>query len=222
MKRIYVPSREAEDWRPLLAEPGKHWRKGRSARTLASSWEDAKGFPPEVKKSLNSTFPDIEPLIIIPEHKVNLPGGGSASQNDIWIMARANSELVSIAVEGKVAEDFGPTVSEWQISASPGKKRRLQFIQEKLNLPEIPGNLRYQLLHRTVSAIIEAENFNTRQAVMLIHSFSPIQEHFDDYRIFLNLFSIDAETDRLQSGHLPEGWSLYFAWINGDAKYLDY
>ena len=58
-------------------------------------------------------FADVEMLIGLPEHKVALPGGARASQTDLWVLARTNDDLISIAVEGKVRESFGPTLAEW-------------------------------------------------------------------------------------------------------------
>nr|WP_320041960.1 hypothetical protein [uncultured Desulfobacter sp.] len=55
----------------------------------------------------------IEPLFIIPEHKVPLPGGAAASQNDIWVLGKTDTHLVSFTVEGNVSEPFGPTAEEW-------------------------------------------------------------------------------------------------------------
>jgi hypothetical protein len=52
-------------------------------------------------------------LLAIPEYKVSLPGWGAASQNDIFCLARTQHGLVSIMVEGKVNEPFGPLVKEW-------------------------------------------------------------------------------------------------------------
>jgi len=40
MSRIYIPANRPEDWRLLLAKPGKHWRTGYSAKTLAYSCEE--------------------------------------------------------------------------------------------------------------------------------------------------------------------------------------
>ncbi len=48
MSKILIPSRGAEDWQRLLAEPEKHWRSGCSAKALAHCWEAAAGFPPSV------------------------------------------------------------------------------------------------------------------------------------------------------------------------------
>lgn len=44
MSHIYIPTTSPEDWRRLLAEPDKHWKRGYSARALACCWE-TEGFP---------------------------------------------------------------------------------------------------------------------------------------------------------------------------------
>lgn len=43
-----------------------------------------------------------------PEHQVPLLGGSRPSQTDLFVVAQSPGELVSIAVEGKVREPFGP------------------------------------------------------------------------------------------------------------------
>lgn len=159
MNKIYIPTSSAEQWAQFLAEPVNHWRKGYSARTLAYSWQEANGFPIEVGSVLSSTFPAVELLLALPEHQVPLPGGSRPSQNDIWVLARSQGQLVSIAVEGKVSEPFGPTMQEWQAESSPGKAERLAYLLSLLGLSSAPDATRYQLLHRTASAIIEAQRF---------------------------------------------------------------
>jgi hypothetical protein len=56
------------------------------------------------------------------EHKVPLPGGGHPSQNDIFVLAKSNKDLVAITVEGKVSESFGETGGDWLKIESEGKK----------------------------------------------------------------------------------------------------
>jgi hypothetical protein len=80
LSQVYIPTSSAEQWAQFLAEPVKHWRQGYSARTLAYSWQEACGFPTEVRSVLESTFPSIELLLALPEHKVPLPGGSRPSQ----------------------------------------------------------------------------------------------------------------------------------------------
>jgi len=226
MKRIFIASTQPEDWKRLLADPEKHWHTGFSAKSLAHCWEDANGFPQEIAglfaESNNLAFQGIEVLLILPEYKVPLPGGRRASQNDIFALAKAQGQLVSITVEGKVSEPFGPTLEEWGAKASRGKTRRLTFLQEQLGLVrDLPLHIRYQLLHRTVSAIIEAQRFNAKSAVMLVHSFSQSEEGFEDYQTFLHLFEVTAEPNQLIFVKRTQGVDLYCGWARGNAKYLE-
>ena len=52
MKRIFIPTSGPGDWAQLLAQPVKHWKSGKSAMTLAASWEAAHPrMPPEVLRT---------------------------------------------------------------------------------------------------------------------------------------------------------------------------
>jgi hypothetical protein len=222
VSKIYIPAVSAEQWAQFLAAPVKHWRQGYSARTLAYSWQEANGFPVEVQAVLATQFPDIELLLALPEHQVSLPGGSRPSQNDIWVLARSTGKLVSITVEGKVSEPFGPTVQEWRTEASSGKSQRLTFLCEQLGIQSaVPDALRYQLLHRAASAVIEAKRFSATDAVMLVHSFSQSSEWFQDYAAFVSLLGGGAVSeDTLVSVGVRSGISLHLAWVRGDASYL--
>lgn len=220
LSKIYIPTSSAEQWAQFLAEPVKHWRQGYSARTLAYSWQEAGGFPSEVDSVLASAFPSAELLLALPEHKVPLPGSSRPSQNDIWILARSEGQLISIAVEGKVSEPFGPTVQEWQAESSPGKAERLAYLLSLLSLSAVPDTTRYQLLHRTASAIIEAQRFNAAHAVMLVHSFSQSSEWFQDYAAFVSLMGGSAAENNMASVGSRSGVSLHLAWVRGNARYL--
>ena len=114
MSPIFVPSSGPGDWRALLADPTTQWAREYSARTLAHCWEDVDGFPPEIARTLSQcpAFAGIAPLLIFPEWKVPLPGGSRPSQNDAWVLAEAGDRLISIAIEGKVAEPFDTTLAE--------------------------------------------------------------------------------------------------------------
>ena len=224
MSRIYLQANNPDQWAQFLADPIKHWRKGYSARTLAYSWQEAAGFPVEVQATLATAeaFTDIEMLLGIPEHQVPLPGGSRPSQNDLWLLARCSSGLVSIAVEGKVGEPFGPTVAEWQAEGSKGKDKRLSFLCNLLGLNQpVPGEIRYQLLHRTASALIEAQRFGAPHAVMLVHSFSQTCEWFEDYAAFAKLLGVQAEVNRIVSVGERGGTELHLGWVCGDARYLE-
>src|SRR4051794_40359951 len=165
---------------------------------LADSWEHAKDWPAEVATAL-STDPDLrdlELLLALPEHEVPLPGGRRPSQTDLFVLARRpQHDMVAIAVEGKAEEPFGDqTVAEWRAAASPGRLQRLGYLLDVLGLPddESLAPIRYHLLHRTASAIIEARRFGGRHAVMLVHSFSRADSWFEDFAAFAGLYGAAA------------------------------
>ena len=130
MPKILVPSAGPGDWKCLLAEPERHWARGKSARTLAHCWEDGDGFPPEITAILrHSALRELEPLLIFPEWKVPLPAGRKPSHNDVWVLARAEDGLVSIAIEGKVEEPFDQILGKWKKNASSGKNTSVPHFQ---------------------------------------------------------------------------------------------
>ena len=224
MAKILIPASNPEDWKVFLADPEKHWKRGYSARSLAYCWQESDGMPSEVQVVLNQ-IPILNPLktiFAIPEHQVPLPGGSTKSQNDVWVLGEIDGGLVSIAVEGKVSEPFGPTVGEWYSEHSPGKEQRLRFLCGELGISFPPPNhIRYQLLHRTASAIIEAKRFRTNVAVMVVHTFSPTNEWLEDYQSFLSLYGLNGGVNQAVSTLLETGINLCLAWVHGDSKWLE-
>ena len=224
--RIYILAEGPENFKNFLAEPDKQWKTGYSAKTLAYSWCEAAGFPSEIsnafKDSNHPVFELVEPLLIIPEHKVDLAGGRRPSQNDVFVLAKSAAGLISIAVEGKVSEPFGDVVENWLgNNPSDGKTTRLQFLIETLGIEDAPiHDIRYQLLHRTASALLEADKFNASHALMLVHSFSQEDEHISDYRKFLTLFGLEAVLNAVVGPVKRSGKNLYFCWVRGNKKYL--
>lgn len=224
MKRIVVSTESAEDWRRLLAKPGLHWREGYSAMTLAQSWEDAHpAVPPEIAAALASAgaqdFDGLELLLAIPEYQVDLPGGRRPSQTDVLALMRGPSGLVAVAVEGKVDEPFGPTVGEKRTEGSAGVDERLAALIELLGLDDVPDPIRYQLLHRTASALLAARQFHAAAAVMLVHSFSPTGLWFDDFAAFAALFGVSAGIGDVELVGRFEGTPLWIGWCKGDQRF---
>lgn len=221
MPRILAFSSGPQDWQALLADPVKQWKTGYSARTLAHSWEAADGFPCEVAASFAQSaeplMANIIPLLAVPEFKVPLPGGVRSSQNDIFVLARSSSGPVSIMVEGKVNESFGPTLDEWRSEASSGKEVRLSFLLRTIGLATAPtGSVRYQLLHRAASAVITGEQYRAVASVLLIHSFSQELAGWSDYQAFTRLFYVEAELGSLQRLGSASGVPLFGVWIVGN------
>ena len=225
MSRILTFTSGPEDWQALLADPAKHWRTGYSARTLAHCWEASEGFPPEVAEALQRTdeavLADLTPVLAIPEFKVSLPGGVRPSQNDLFVLARGAKGPVSIMVEGKVSETFGPTLGEWRDDASPGKVSRLQFLLSTLGLLENPADsIRYQLLHRAVSSVITGEQFRAAAAIMIVHSFSEQRVGWSDYQSFAALFGVTAIEGVVQKLGTDSKIPLFGVWVVGDCSFL--
>jgi len=223
MNHFYIPAETLEDWRRLLVDPEKHWKDGYSAKCLATRWWEAKGFPAEITESfIKSEFPFFEQLQFVvgfPEHKEPLPGKGNPSQTDLMVLARSNAEFVVVAVEGKVDESFGSLVGEWLRKPSAGKIKRFAFLAERLGLAgQDLTSVRYQLLHRSVSALLTAEHFAARHAVVLIHSFSTTRTGFNYYSDFLRLFKLEAMVGTVQRAAILGGIELYFSWTVGPAN----
>ena len=215
---ILIPTKGPDDWKHLLVDPDLPWKAGYTAYALAHRWEQAKGFPNEIQEALGSVpaLENAELLLAIPEYKINLPGGGAASQSDIFCLAKNRDGLVSIMVKGKVNEPFGPLVRDWNVDPSPGKVTRLNFLCRTLGLdPDQVQDVRYQLLHRTASAVMEAKRFRASTAAMLIHSFSPTYHWFEDYAAFADLFGTYTSMDQVHSAGKIEGIHLYLSWIKG-------
>ena len=218
---IYVPSKGVSSWKELLADPTKHWKEGYSAIELAKAWEEASGFPHEVEqifaKSGNDLFQDMEILYAFPEFKVPITGGNKASQNDLYVLAKGAKGTVVIMVEGKVREDFGPLVKE-KIDKGQATKR-LEFLRKKLAISDKKNidNIRYQLLHRTASAILEAERVGAKAALMLVHSFDFNRTHFDDFAQFVSLYGFAAAPDKIIGPIIGNDSSIpvYLGWCSG-------
>lgn len=220
MGKIVMPSRGPLDWKQFLAQPELHWKTGYSARTLAHSWEAAAGtIPPEVAAIMSDAFGPPELLFAVPEHKTAIPGSTRESQSDVLAIVRHPGGLATYTIEGKVDEPFGPTVGEWSVEASPGKITRLAHLCTLLGLPECPADIRYQLLHRTASALIEAERFDAKLAGMIVHSFSLNSRWYDEFGRFAALLGCQIGPGQSATITVPSGKSLAIGWAAGDQAF---
>jgi hypothetical protein len=213
------------DWRKLLADPEKHWRVGYSACTLAHCWEDADGLPPEIDRVLVRTaeplLAKLRAVLAVPEFKVPMPGGGHPSQNDLFVLAQSSAGVVTVMVEGKVDESFGPMLDEWYVDASQGKIDRLEFLSRMLGISApLKKGIRYQFLHRAASAIITGEQYRAVAAVLLVHSFSPKHVGWKDYEAFAALFGVNAEVNVIQCLGSAMRMPLFAGWVMGNPAYL--
>ena len=223
-KHIFIPSKGPNSWKDGLADPEKQWATGYSARTLAHCWEDENEFPGDFKKVLNESGLDLKLLLAIPEYKVYLDTYRAPSQNDLFVLSRFQGELVVMMIEGKVSESFDKLIKDWK--NSEGKSDRLKFLKRKLEIDKKTEEIedcRYQLFHRTASAILTAEKFTAKKAIMIVHSFSQSNEWFDDYKKFVKLINPNVNprvNEVIKCKTLASGIELYVGWIKGGEKYL--
>jgi len=215
---FYIPITSEEAWRSQLADPEKHWRDGYSAKCLAMSWLNAHGMPPKVQLTLqDSNAPvlyNLECALCFPEHKVQLPGGSRASQSDIFILGSNKLGLVSIVVEGKCKESFGEYVNDWLQPTTQGKQERLNYLTSLLGTS--PGKvfrIRYQLLHRTASALVEGSRYFCRSAIVIVHSFDESPESYSDWEQFLSLYGLHSSPNTVSGPIRLSGIDLFFTWV---------
>ena len=157
---------------PYLAKRERHWKKGYSAYELAYSWVNADDIPAPARSVLDRC-PDYKGAALAEglfERDVDLRTPGRRSQTDLLVFAKLAHGNAVIAVEGKVEEPFGALVADWN-DHTTCKERRLEALCTSLGLQvsDVDG-IRYQLLHRTASAIYEAQRYRTKRAMMLVHS----------------------------------------------------
>ncbi len=220
-KKIFIPTENAESWKKLLAEPEKHWKHGYSAMALAEVWEKTEGnLPREIQSAFNkeSELMESEFLFALPEFKVILPGGVRPSQNDLLLLTRNVKGLSVVAVEGKAKENFDELIVDWLKDASTGRKERLNFLMETIHLSNVEEimDVRYQFFHRLASAIIMAQKFHAKNAIMLVQSFieSDADNHYEDFSHFVKLYIQTSAKGQplllMQQGNL----NIFALWVN--------
>jgi hypothetical protein len=224
MKRIFIPTKTGSDWQRLLAKPKLHWKKGASAMTTAAAWEAAgDALPKEIASTLHSSGDDalqgLRLLAAIPEWEVALEGGETASHTDILALARNDKGLCVIAVEAKVNEDFGPLLKDKRAEPSPGQAKRLGQLHKLLRVSEFDDLIRYQLLHRTASALITAQEFHAHAAVMLVQSFGDKPDLRADFDAFCRALGTKQLSSEVYVAPAFSSPRLYVAWCNGDPKH---
>lgn len=228
MKRIFVPTKNGTDWQRLLGKPKLHWKVGRSAMSAAACWEENHpNLPEEVVEVLDAprdpALSELKLILAIPEWEVALPGGETSSQTDVLAITRNQYGLVVLGIEAKVDEPFGPTLQEKKASATEGQLNRIIFLEAELGRKRpFPDRIRYQLLHRTASALITAREFHASVAVMLVHSFSQASKWRDDFEAFCGELDGKQLSPDLWEISGIDGPRLILGWCKGNATYLGF
>ena len=221
-----------EDWEPVVSK--KNWVPKHSAYELAHSWQPAAGFPPSVAAVFMSCHSDalagIRPNYGVVEKPVFLDTMKGPSWTDVMVYCtNADSEPLVVAVEGKAKEPFGPPVSDWirakgergeSPEPKPSRVRRLNYLSKQLGVSfQADSGLRYQLLHRTASVIVESELHSAAAAIVLVHSFyEESTENWSDYVRFVNAIGIADPRKNVVQGPVQLGQSggtpLFLAWVS--------
>lgn len=226
MQRLESP----EDWKDLAGS--NKWQPTRSAYELAYAWQGAGGIPADIATGLERSgqlaLAGLRLEIALVEKPVFLDTLKAPSMTDIMAYARNGSgEPVVMAVEGKVTETFDIPVRDWlrggvgkgtaDVSVRPTRARRLQFLADRLGVTiDHDSALYYQLLHRTVSALTEAELHGAVAAVLLIHSFAPGDiTNWQAYQAFIGALGGAAPAKQVVSGPIrlqPTDIPLFAMW----------
>lgn len=216
IRRLNAPLKKPEDVIPHLGAP-HHWKEGRSAKCLVDQWWSANDLPVRIREILNQTpeWRDAEMIDAFVERCTSLEDGRpSHSQSDLLAVMGLGDGLGILSIEAKVDEGFDRTVAEWLAKSSAGKVERLSKLCGLFGLvPNNIGGLRYQLFHRTASAIIEAKRYRASKAAMIVQSWSPLNDGFDDYIAFFEALGIAiSEAGRLSDAIIVDGVSFRTAW----------
>ncbi|MCY2993237.1 MAG: hypothetical protein NTY19_35945 [Planctomycetota bacterium] len=161
------------------------------------------------------------------EHTCPVPGKGPQSATDIMVQSRSPSPVAaSIAVEGKVDEPFGGVIADWlkdgkSPNSSANRKVRMAGMCGRLEVPEAAvAPIRYQLLHRTYAATVEAAAHGCAIAILLVHSFSPDERtrpgwlDFEKWAAVLNSQADPIMPDVPWFARNVAGVSVWLLWVS--------
>ena len=211
-----------EDWRDIVGK--KKWKKDYSAYELAYAWQTAGGLPKDIRKAFDhSGHKELFGLLLeecLVEKPVFLDSKKAPSITDLMAYGRNKSgDPILIGVEGKAKETFGPRVSEWlRYGSRKNHLDRLLFLGSQLGkVIEPDSTLRYQLLHRTVSVVLESQKIGAKAAIVLVHAFGlGIDQNQEDFSKFLEWLGDKDKGKGNVSGPHQFGkkgsLSTYFLW----------
>ena len=167
------PIRIATDLIGYLREDRRHhYRDGYSMAEAAKCWVQASGRLPD--RIVGITGAHVLTAAHF-EYEVVVWGGGKSTSD---IMAFVPEGV--IAVEAKARESFDHEVHAWEKAGTNERSRAnrssvIDRYAEALSISrEALLPIRYQLLHRTLSAALTARKYGLKQAWMVVQSFAPL------------------------------------------------
>lgn len=182
---------------------GKHWKDGRSAKSLAQFMTDKnqvmklEDILVELKYGTNGV------ISCTPEANTVLPCKGNGRNHDLLMIG----EDFVVGIEAKVSEPFGEEISTELIEASDNKKGRIDKLANELfgcKINEVKDGLelRYQLLTGVYGTLREAENNQKSKALFLVVVFTDgitredenaVNRNNDDFKNFCKCINLSEE-----------------------------
>lgn len=217
LPRIHVPLLQPEDVIPHLGKGELHWREGYSAKAVCESWFGANDVPPTVRAVLDQAeeYRGAELIDAWLERCTHLPWGrGKPSQTDLLAVLGLRDGLAVLGVEAKVKESFGPYVRDWLAEGGDNRAERLHGLCRLLEVnTSAVLDLRYQLLHRTAAAVLEAKRYRARHAVMIVQSFCVDRTGLGDFRVFAEAAGFGSvDGNAISTAKVADGVSLRIGW----------
>ena len=182
---------------------GKHWKDGRSAKSLAQFMTDKN----QVKK-LEDILVELEydtngVISCTPEANTVLPCKGNGRNHDLLMIG----EDFVVGIEAKVSEPFGEEISTELIEASDNKKGRIDKLANELfgcKINEVKDGLKlkYQLLTGVYGTLRDAEKNKKSKALFLVIVFTDgitredenaVNRNNDDFKNFCQQIGLFAE-----------------------------
>ena len=182
---------------------GKHWKDGRSAKSLAQFMTD-KNQVKKLEDILVELKYDTNGVIsCTPEANTVLPCKGNGRNHDLLMIG----EDFVVGIEAKVSEPFGEEISTELIEASDNKKGRIDKLANELfgcKINEVKDGLelRYQLLTGVYGTLLEAENNKKSKALFLVIVFTDgitredenaVNRNNDDFKNFCKCINLSEE-----------------------------
>ena len=182
---------------------GKHWKDGRSAKSLAQFMTD-KNQVKKLEDILVELKYDTNGVIsCTPEANTVLPCKGNGRNHDLLMIG----EDFVVGIEAKVSESFGEEISTELIEASDNKKNRIDTLANKLfgcKINEVKDGLelKYQLLTGVYGTLLEAENNKKSKALFLVVVFTDgltsedenaVNRNNDDFKNFCKCINLSEE-----------------------------
>ena len=138
---------------------------------------------------------------------------------------KPGKSAMSAAASWEAAGDRFPSEVSTALAASKdpdlaGQAERLKYLHDVLQLEEpLPDPIRYQLLHRTASAILTAQLFHAQVAIMLVQSFSPVERWREDFHVFCRALGVSTASDSVAVVQRHNAPRLFVGWCKGDQRF---